>query len=72
MGIDRRSMTKRYLGDGAYYEFDGQNVILTAENGVAITDRIVLEPSLIVTLLKALTKDMDPEKMKQIIDRSKQ
>ena len=33
-----------YLGDGAYAEFDGYGVILTAENGIDVTNRIYLEP----------------------------
>lgn len=37
--------TKRYLGDGAYVDFDGFALVLTAENGVSATDRIVLEPA---------------------------
>lgn len=35
---------KRYLGDGVYVEFDGYAIILTAEDGIRITHRIVLEP----------------------------
>lgn len=35
---------KTYLGDGAYAEFDGFGIMLTAENGIAVTDRVYLEP----------------------------
>ncbi len=35
---------KRYLGDGAYVELDGYALVLTTENGITVTDRIVLEP----------------------------
>jgi len=35
---------KRYLGDGVYVEFDGFNMVLTTENGVSVSNRIVLEP----------------------------
>ena len=35
---------KQYLGDGAYVEFDGFALILTAENGIRATDTVVLEP----------------------------
>ena len=41
---------KAYLGDGVYAEFDGWFVKLTTENGVATTNKIYLEPS----VLKAL------------------
>lgn len=35
---------KVYLGDGVYAEYDGQDLILTTENGVSVTNRIVLDP----------------------------
>ncbi len=41
---------KVYLGDGVYAAWDGQNLILTTENGIADTNTIVLEPSVIVAL----------------------
>jgi hypothetical protein len=43
---------KVYLGDGVYAEFDATtlDVILTTENGVAITNRIVLEPDVLDAL----------------------
>ena len=37
-------MTKTYLGDGAYVDFDGYALVLTTENGIRETNRIVLEP----------------------------
>ena len=35
---------KVYLGDGCYAEFDGYGIVLTTENGIEVTNRIVLEP----------------------------
>ena len=35
---------KTYLGDGAYVDFDGFNLILTTDDGVRDTNIIVLEP----------------------------
>lgn len=35
---------KRYIGDGVYAEFDGYSIVLTTENGVSVSNRIVLEP----------------------------
>ena len=58
---------KVYLGDGAYYEFDGHGVSLTAENGIRATDRVYLEPEVIVALLRALGEDFDPKKLKEVI-----
>jgi hypothetical protein len=46
---------KVYLGDGAYVQWDGFGVVLTAENGIEATDRVVLEPEVLgelVTYLK--------------------
>lgn len=36
--------TKRYLGDGVYVDHDGYGLVLTTENGLGETNRIVLEP----------------------------
>lgn len=46
-------MTQRkvYLGDGAYVEYDGSGLILTAENGVYATDKIYLEPDVYAALV---------------------
>jgi hypothetical protein len=35
---------KCYLGDAVYAEYDGARIILTTENGVAITNTIILDP----------------------------
>ena len=42
---------KRYLGDGAYVDFDGFALWLTAEDGSRVTDRICLEPEVWQALL---------------------
>ncbi len=42
---------KAYLGDGAYADFDGYAIVLTAENGIAVTHRIVLEPEVWAALV---------------------
>lgn len=41
---------KTYLGDGAYAEFDGYGISITAENGVSTTNRIYLEPEVYIAL----------------------
>ena len=43
---------KSYLGDGAFAEFDGYGIMLTAENGVAVTDRVYLEPAVYRALVR--------------------
>lgn len=59
--------SKRYLGDGAYYEFDGDGVWLTTSNGLATTNKIYLEPEVIAVFLRALAADFDPAKLAAII-----
>lgn len=43
---------KIYLGDGVYYEFDGYQVWLYTHDGIGLTNRIALEPEVILELLK--------------------
>jgi len=47
---------KTYLGDGVYFEFKDYEVILTTENGFQTTNRIVLGPEQIISLMRALDK----------------
>lgn len=56
-----------YLGDAVYYEFDGHGVDLTTSNGLTTTNRIFLEPEVIVALLRALAADFDPAKLVAVI-----
>lgn len=56
-----------YLGDGAYYAFDGDGVELTTSNGVTTTNTIYLEPEVIAALLRALSEDFDRAKLVEII-----
>jgi hypothetical protein len=52
---------KTYLGDGAYADFDGHSIILTTENGICETNRIVLEPEVYGSLLRFVgTLVLDP------------
>jgi hypothetical protein len=55
---------KRYLGDGVYVDVDelGQ-LVLTTENGIEATNRIVLEPEVynaLVAYVAALTVGTKP------------
>ncbi len=36
-------MSKAYIGDGVYVEFDGFSYVLTTEDGYGVSNRIVLE-----------------------------
>jgi len=44
------SQIKEYLGDSVYAEWDGLGVILTTENGMGPSNRIVLEPEVLAEL----------------------
>lgn len=41
---------KTYLGDGVYVNFDGYQVWLTTNDGYVDTNRIALEPEVMVAL----------------------
>jgi len=43
---------KIYLGDGAYAEYDGWNIIVTTSNGIHTTNEICFEPEVIDKLFK--------------------
>lgn len=43
---------KTYLGDGVYAEFDGYGIVLTTEDGISVTNRIVLEFDVYEMLVK--------------------
>ena len=60
-------MAKVYLGDGAYVDFDGFALILTTENGIQETNRIVLEPD----VYNALTQYVERLKPTQTEENSK-
>jgi len=41
---------KIYLGDGAYAEFNGDSILITAENGIGVTDAVLLEEICLIKL----------------------
>lgn len=49
-------MAKSYLGDGVYCDFDGFGLVLTTENGISETNRIVLEPEVYHALVEYVKK----------------
>lgn len=51
---------KPYVGDGVYVEFDDYGAIhLTTENGLAVTNRIVLEPEVWARLVELVQNRRD-------------
>ena len=49
-------MSKAYLGDGAYAEYDGFALWLTTENGIQVTNRICLEPAVYQALVEYVAR----------------
>ena len=41
---------KRYLGDAVYATHDGYHIWISTENGVAVTNSIALEPTVLAAL----------------------
>jgi hypothetical protein len=41
---------KDYLGDAVYADFDGYHIVLTTEDGISVSNRICLEPSVMAAL----------------------
>ena len=63
---------RKYLGDGAYVEFDGYHIVLTTNNGIAVTNEICLEPEVFQALIKyekmlrkAIAEQIDKKQWKQ-------
>ena len=44
-------MNKQYIGDGVFVDFNGFEIILTTENGVEVTNRIILDFNIYKELL---------------------
>ena len=54
---------KQYLGDGAFVEYDGYGLWLTAENGESVTDKVYLEPAVyaaLVAYVERIKQDREP------------
>lgn len=43
---------RAYIGDGAYVAFDGYALVLTTEDGISVTNTIVLEPEVFAELIR--------------------
>jgi hypothetical protein len=56
MDVGPMNKTKTYLGDAVYLELEGDCLVLTTENGISVTNRIVLEPEVYRALLEFVAK----------------
>ena len=45
-------MSRRYIGDGVYVDFDGYALVLTTEDGLSIHNIIILEPAVYSALVQ--------------------
>lgn len=52
-------MKKIYIGDGVYVELTEQGIVLTTENGIEETNRIVLEPEVCQGLTRYMERNLD-------------
>jgi len=43
---------KQYIGDGVYVDHDGYAIVLTTEDGISTTNKIVLEPEVYTELIR--------------------
>lgn len=46
------AVAKDYIGDGVYIQDTGYSILLTAENGVEVQDRIELDPSMVEAIVR--------------------
>ena len=49
-------MSKAYLGDGCYVDFDGFALWLTTEDGISVQNRICLEPEVYQALTEYVAR----------------
>lgn len=47
---------KTYLGDGVYAGHDGYHIVLTAENGLAVTNTVYLDPGVWANLQRTVAR----------------
>lgn len=43
---------KEYIGDGVYADRDDRGLVLTTENGIRVTNEIILEPEVLSSLVR--------------------
>lgn len=48
--------SKAYLGDGVYIEYEDRDIVLTTEDGMRVTNRIVLEPEVLALLMEFVAR----------------
>lgn len=64
-------MSKEYLGDGAYAEFDGHGINLTTEDGVSVQNRVYMESEVVVSFLRFSAKHLDVDKLIAVLESCK-
>ena len=54
MTLPSGPFTKEYLGDGVYVAVDCNNIVLTTEDGISVTNTVILEPQVLSALIEYL------------------
>ena len=49
-------MSKQYLGDSVYADFDGWQICLTTENGIGASNTVYLEDQVIQSFMRYVEK----------------
>lgn len=49
-------MTKTYLGDGVYADIDDRGIVLTTEDGIRVTNTIVLDEATFQSLVRFVSR----------------
>ena len=57
---------KRYLGDGVYADYNGQQIVLTTENGIETTNTIYLEAEVYEALVNYVK--LEPEVREPLVN----
>lgn len=63
---------KTYLGDGLYVNFDGYQLMVSAENGVVATDTVYMEPNVLVALLRFAGQHFNTEPLIRALKEGEQ
>jgi hypothetical protein len=56
MTLPSGPFTKQYIGDGVYVAIDCNDIVLTTEDGISVTNTVILEPQVLAALIEYLQR----------------